>query len=316
MEIGVVVVTFNRIDKLKKCLAAYENQHFLPKFIVVVDNCSTDGTGIYLKEWRKKNSGYRKTVICSERNLGGAGGFALGIRKALELADTWKNERLGGREELFIWLGDDDAYPQGECFQKIVDYYHEQPLQARSQIAALCAKVVDNEGESPMHRRRLKRSVFQIKELPINCEDHKGRELEIDIFSFVGTGIRKEVVECIGLPREDYFIFYDDTEYSLRVGRQGKILCIPEAVILHDSLENTIERFSWKNYYMFRNKIYTYRQYFPLFYCLVDRIKILYMIWKFYNVPESWRQYKKASADARAGKLGVQEEYLPNSVVF
>ena len=42
MKIGVVIVTYNRLEKLKKCLSAYERQAFLPVFLHIVDNCSTD----------------------------------------------------------------------------------------------------------------------------------------------------------------------------------------------------------------------------------------------------------------------------------
>ena len=51
MELGVVIVTFNRLEKLKKALKAYEMQTCRPGRILVVDNCSTDGTDVYLQKW-------------------------------------------------------------------------------------------------------------------------------------------------------------------------------------------------------------------------------------------------------------------------
>ena len=54
MEIGVVLVTFNRLEKLKIALEAYERQTVKPKYILVVDNNSTDGTREYLENWKKE----------------------------------------------------------------------------------------------------------------------------------------------------------------------------------------------------------------------------------------------------------------------
>lgn len=53
-NICVLIVTYNRLNKLKKSLEAYDKQIVLPKRIVVVDNCSNDGTKEYLVEWEQQ----------------------------------------------------------------------------------------------------------------------------------------------------------------------------------------------------------------------------------------------------------------------
>ena len=52
LNICVVIVTYNRIDKLKKSLKLYSNQEYLPSCIIVVNNNSTDGTKEYLDLWK------------------------------------------------------------------------------------------------------------------------------------------------------------------------------------------------------------------------------------------------------------------------
>src|SRR4051794_17819421 len=44
-----VVVTFNRLALLKRCLAALQAQTVAPHRIIVVDNASTEGTGEWLQ---------------------------------------------------------------------------------------------------------------------------------------------------------------------------------------------------------------------------------------------------------------------------
>lgn len=50
MQIGVVLVTFNRLEKLKIALESFENQTCSPKYLLVVNNASTDGTGDFLTQ--------------------------------------------------------------------------------------------------------------------------------------------------------------------------------------------------------------------------------------------------------------------------
>ena len=80
MNICVVIVTYNRLQKLQKALQSYETQTVLPYSIIVVNNCSTDGTSDFLNQWCAKDSHIsRKTVINLKTNTGGAGGFHAGI---------------------------------------------------------------------------------------------------------------------------------------------------------------------------------------------------------------------------------------------
>lgn len=299
MDIGVVIVTYNRLEKLKKCLSSYENQSCLPAFVLIIDNCSTDGTSDYLDTWVAQPAPFKKLMSHKESNTGGAGGFTAGIREALDYASDW------------IWLADDDAYPEPDCLERISAYYKSLPLSEQTDIVSLCGKVVDNNSLSPLHRRIIRRSLLQLKEIPLGASDYEVSANEIDIFSFVGVLIRTDTIRKAGLPRADYFILYDDTEYALRIGQYGRIICVSDAVIVHDSPENTIAPYSWKNYYMFRNKLYTYFRYFKKRHCLVEYIKHLVMVTKYYNTPAGWKQLYYATRDALAGRLGRNERYLP-----
>ena len=99
-DIGCVVVTYNRLEKLKNTLRCYESQGLLPRYVIVVDNASTDGTYEYLEEWKKERELFDKIVIHSEENGGGSGGFYLGEEESLKRDADW------------VMLADDDAYPE------------------------------------------------------------------------------------------------------------------------------------------------------------------------------------------------------------
>ena len=62
-KIGVVIVTYNRLEKLKIALKKFENQTKKQAYILVVNNASNDGTLEYLNDWKKNKSAYNKFVI-------------------------------------------------------------------------------------------------------------------------------------------------------------------------------------------------------------------------------------------------------------
>lgn len=302
MNIGVVIVTYNRLTKLKKCLSSYETQSYVPSAILVVNNASTDGTKEYLDQWASVatvGSPVRKIIHC-DKNLGGAGGFAKGIRHMMDMNVDW------------IWIADDDAYVDKKCLKTIEDYYEAISVDDQAKLTAISAKVVNIDGNvSVMHRRKLKQSFFQVKEVPLAEQDYKEQMQAIDLFSFVGTAIRTSVIKQIGLPRSDYFIFFDDSEYALRMHKMGQAVCLSDALIVHDSPENLLSKTSWKNFYMFRNKLYTYKLYFPMKYVLAELLKTTYMVMRYYNCRLSRKQLWHALRSVYQERMGVDTRYLP-----
>ena len=51
MKVNCVVVTYNRLALLRECLAAIEKQTYPIHKVIVIDNCSTDGTEDFLKAY-------------------------------------------------------------------------------------------------------------------------------------------------------------------------------------------------------------------------------------------------------------------------
>ena len=126
--IGVVIVTYNRKEKLKKALKAYDQQIFLPCEIIVVNNASTDGTNEILDRWKSENSIYSKVVIDSKYNVGGSGGFYLGEKRALHDNISW------------IMIADDDAYQDTDYIKKIYAYINS--YKDKEPISIVSVKVI------------------------------------------------------------------------------------------------------------------------------------------------------------------------------
>ena len=307
MKIGMVIVTYNRKEKLVNVLRSIEQQDRKPDVVVLVDNCSTDGTDVLLREW-ERHSPFKTIVFRTEKNLGGAGGFAKGIEIIQKENVDW------------VYLGDDDAYPsQGflSVFSSTVDSFDEK----EKNVVAICAKVVGPQGICLGHRRTIEKRLFRIKEISASKNMYEKPSFYIDCFSFVGVVIRKDVLVICGLPRADFFIWYDDTEYALRVKRYGKICCVPMLEIFHDTIPDN-GRVSWKTYYGIRNRLEFYRVHFGKRYAnyyafrrKLESIKRIILNKSTHDSKLYYRILKEAYRDYRHNRFGVSERFKPGAHV-
>lgn len=307
----MVIVTYNRKDKLVNVLANIDKQSVAPSVVVIVDNHSTDGTDEILSKWAVKTK-IKNIIHRTESNLGGSGGFSKGVELALKQDIDW------------MYLGDDDAYPNLDLIEKFSNFIKGQGESAKN-IASVCATVDSPDGISLFHRRSIKKTFYKVEEIDSTKEDYKKDFFEINLFSFVGVFLNKTMVEKIGLPRSDFFIWYDDSEYSLRINKLGKNLCVPSLVVYHDSPTMEADELSWKTYYGFRNKFETNRLAIGKFRTSIfakaklAKFKHQYKKAKKANAENSRNKellyyvLKDAIYDYKHHKFGISEKYKPGT---
>ena len=296
-KIGVVIVTYNRLDKLKIALEKFEDQTKKPSYLLVVNNASNDGTSEYLNEWKKIKSQYNKFVLNLEENTGGSGGFYNGLKEALKLDANW------------IWVSDDDAYPKEDAIENAMIFLNK--YKNKEELSAFCAKVINNGRIDYFHRKRVKYNFITIKTFPTKENDYENDFFEIDRFSYVGAILNKEILNKAGITNKDYFIYYDDTEHAYRMNKYGKILVVPSIVVEHNVKNGNTQ--DWKIYYYIRNKLVYYKTIAKRYYYL-ELIKIEFkqfikkiLHYKIYN----YKLINEAIKDAKNNKLGKSEIYYP-----
>ena len=299
MNIGVVIVTYNRLGKLQIALECFQRQTHLPSYIIVVDNASTDGTREYLDSWQKETEAFRRVVIHMEHNTGGSGGFHEGLKHALHESAEW------------IWVSDDDAYPEEDAL-KIASDFLEHP-KADGPVAAICARVMSHGKPDPYHGRLIVKRGISIREVFVPEEYYNRPYFEKNSFSYVGTVMNKRCLQQAGLPNKDYFIYFDDTEHGMRMHEYGRIYCVPAMVVNHDTPPES-SGLNWKYYYAMRNMTDMYRKHFSgvwfMWFALKVRIKT------FFNRLAGHRNLEltileAAFHDALSGKFGLHEVYRP-----
>lgn len=299
IKVTIVIVTYNRYKLLKECISCVEQQSSLVNSIVVVDNNSTDETKEYLASLNGKG---RYHIVSLTENIGGAGGYYYGIKEAVNCDGEW------------IILIDDDAMLAGDFVKHIKESIKKYP-----QYSAFSGTVLVD-GEIDISHRRLILSKRRYRIEKVGKLEYEKENFPCDLASFCGLVIDKKIIKKIGLPKKEYFIWYDDTEYSYRINQYTKVLNINDAIINH---KTKISRsyLGWKSYYGKRNEIDILRKYYPktvLYWNVTKRkLRSIYNAGKYLmkgdykNAIFTICVYSDAIRDGLNGKLGKNTKYLP-----
>ena len=242
MKTAVIIVTYNRIELLKECLACALNQTRPFSHIIVVNNASTDGTTEYLNGVSKEQESL--VVLNQEENLGGAGGFYKGFEYANAADYDW------------VLVIDDDAMIEPDYNEKLTDYGEDHP-----EVNALAGSVWTDNRMDFSHRRQLKSRLLLV-EIPVKSDGIK--DFQCECATFCGLMIRGSVMRECGLPKREYFIWYDDSEYCLRLLPYGAIRVLPQVrlnhrTVLAEEKAGVLARTNWRMYYGYRNRLDTAR---------------------------------------------------------
>lgn len=302
MNFGVVLVTYNRLDKLKIALECYEKQTYLPKQMIIIDNCSNDGTKEYLDMWGKKDSKFKKTIVHLDKNTGGSGGFYEGLKRSLKLNLD------------YVWVSDDDAFPKNDCFEIANNWLLKNK---DLNISAICGTVINRGKIDVIHRRTLKPFLFIPFQFTIPKRKYSQESFKLNLFTYVGTFLNVKKLKKAGLTKKGYFIYCDDTEHSFRMSKYGNIYCIPKIEIVHDGpLNNGKDGVNWKLYYGIRNSMdfiksnlpkryyYFYRFYFRIKYYLMTLL-----LWK--NKKAGFKLINDALKAGAKNQTGLDNTYKP-----
>lgn len=250
--VAAVLVTYNRLGALEVSLPRLLAEPF--SRIIVVDNASTDGTAA----WLDAQADPRLTILRLDENLGGAGGFDAGLR---EIA-------ADGR---IAWtaLMDDDAWPERGALARFAENLESFHGLSPDPLGAVAAAVYTPDGAiCDMNRPTrnpwaslplfLKVATGGREAFHLGAEDFASPSPQVvDIGSFVGFFLSREALEAVGPPDPGFFLYGDDTCYSLQVRQAGfSVVFAPTIRFTHDcgTLDaNSVTRPLWKVYYLTRN---------------------------------------------------------------
>jgi GT2 family glycosyltransferase len=226
--VAAVLVTYNRLADLKKCVDTLREQTRPLDAIFVINNGSTDGTD----EWLVTQPDLRVTT---QANLGGAGGFATGLETAYQAGYTW------------LWCMDDDCLAAPDALANLLKSPNLGPCIKNSMSVS-----VNSRDELAFFVDRPNQSYRKVS-------DMAGLDLIYGVASFFnGTLVHSGVVKAIGVPDKNLFIWGDEVEYMTRAQKMGfPVVTVPSSVFYHPA---SFDRdgipwpAAWKQYYAVRNQ--------------------------------------------------------------
>ena len=221
-KIAAVVVTYNRKDLLLECLSCLQNQNFSDASqacetsldILVIDNASTDGTSKALKPLANTK---QILYFNTGSNLGGAGGFNYGMRKAVELRYD------------YVWVMDDDCMPHEDtllCFLNA-----DAELDGEYGYLSSVCRWIDG-SICTMNTQR--------HPLTKNITDFSPDKQLVTLASFVSLFVPARIIKELGLPIKDFFIWSDDWEFTRRISRKYPCYLVGKSVVTHKSKSNGV----------------------------------------------------------------------------
>lgn len=214
-DVATVIVTYNRKEFLKKCIEALLEQEKKEECdILVIDNASTDGTK---EEMVKYTQSQQVIYINTGNNLGGAGGFNFGIKEAVKLGYK------------YIWLMDDDCIVHKDSLKELL----EADKKLDGNYGFLSSVVLWKDGTTcKMNKQKIPNNWYEKAPLL------KNSLLPTYHATFVSFFIKRDVIEEIGLPIKEFFIWGDDVEYTNRISKKYDCFIVGKSQVLHDTKNN------------------------------------------------------------------------------
>ena len=209
-KVACVVLNWNRWVDTIQCLNALKECIYPQLSLIIVDNGSTDDSVA-----RIRSAHPDVLVLESGTNLGFAGGNNIGIRYAL----------MHGAD--YVWLLNNDTNPASDA------------------VSALVAKALSDE------RLGAVASICYFADAPSVVQAWAGSRVNLWIgygrlctephdddwlHSLNGTSmlIARTALRDVGLLDEGFFLYWEDTDFSLRLRKKGwRIAAAPESRVLH-----------------------------------------------------------------------------------
>lgn len=270
MLITIVTINYNSSDNTIKLLESLARQTDKSFDVVVVENGSND-------EEKRKLLDYKTTetnliFIKNDKNLGYSGGNNVGIKKALDppAGGGSDPDQIGAS---WILLLNNDTWVESDFVERIKANLDPSAGSGQGGKGGIIGLALD-EGDRVAYAGQvewLKPTLKHTYDLQPTTND--GR------FYAIGGAvlIHKSVFDKIGLLDENYFLYFEDADFSLRAREAGiSVSFLPDIQVHHSASSSTKKLGSpMLLRYHYRNALYFNLRHAP------NRIKILLPFWSF-----------------------------------
>jgi GT2 family glycosyltransferase len=279
-KIGIILVNWNRGHDTLKCIESILLSDCSNYAIICVDNCSSDGSVLYIETNLLKNNWPFK--IIEERDLGQFSADAA-IPGAIYILKNNKNEGYAGGNNRgwklasaigcnIVWILNNDTIIESTSIAKLSTFGN-----FKDTIVGTAIIDYDGEGKQPSGGI-INPFTFRIGLFENNyfCgRDNRVKESSLNYISGASMLLPMEALSQSTGFDESYFLYCEEGDLCLRLRRLGyKIRICPEVTVRHKGSLTTGRGSALVEYYMTRNSFYMFERHFPLYlpYVLLTQI--------------------------------------------
>jgi len=248
MYVHAVIVTYaDRFHLLKQVIEACFRESV--DKVIVIDNNSDKNSKNLLREYNKDEN--RLRVVYLDKNTGSAGGYKRGLYEACQDSDCE-----------FIWLLDDDNQPQKDSLDTLKFFWSSlvqgdkevkvSLLSYREDRTVYKEAIMTNNPNLVIGKRNsflgfhivdLPKKIMKVFKRKFNIQTFKeNKDLKsglVTVAPYGGMYFHKNILNTIGYPNEDFFVYADDHDWSYRILKNGGSI-----YLVLDSLVDDIDT-SW-----------------------------------------------------------------------
>lgn len=224
-RLALIVVTFKRQQLLAKLFDSICALKQAPWRIVIVDNEHAEETGRMVADLARRTDGlwgadsaapdaeggiHRVVYAPQEDNLGGAGGFSAGVRRAWELGAQW------------FWVMDDDVSVMPDALDLLEPWTRDHRVIQGSRL--------DFDGGGFYWQYRFIVSLGIPNPIAPAAFDESGFR-STNTLCFEGGLFARSIVDEIGLPDPRFFIYWDDTVYGYLASKVTDSIVVSDVIL-------------------------------------------------------------------------------------
>jgi len=222
-----------------ECLASLHRNSYPNQKVIILDNHSTDGSVDAIRQAYP-----RVEIIELTENLGYAGNNNVGIKAALEQRADW------------VFVLNEDIVLDTECIARLVEVGESDPK------IGIVGPLVYHYDEPDVIQSAggMLGKNWQSIHLGKNEVDHGQFKSPhfVEWISGCAIMVRRAAIEQAGMLDKDYFIYWEETEWCIRIGQAGwKIVNVPQARIWHKGVQRNYQPKPSFTYYGTRNHLFT-----------------------------------------------------------
>lgn len=295
-----LVITYNRPELLLRCLYALINQSKNIDAIIVIDNGSNDITRKKLEEegFLYKDSSHslneiqhvKNDIVINyfylEENRGPGFAFYMGVKKFFNMEYSW------------LWMMDDDGYPDKNCFNEISKY--------KNRFDFINPLVLDDISKNNLSFGiYCKKNKKHIKNKADALSYADNGVLLNTASPFNGTLISKDLVGTIGFPLYNMYGWGVEVEYEKRAMKCGYDIAtvanayhyhpvsrVEQVEIFNGRYKLSYQKDKEKNHIEIRNRIYILLRYSGFFSIFKYFLAYSYFYFKERKIKEYFRFLK------------------------